>query len=576
MRWSIPVRAGLALLMFAAPVAPALAQAPPPPPPPPRTAPGMPGRDGPPPAEKTGTGVLSGRVVAADGGKPLRRALVRASSQELPQGRSVSTDADGRWQLKTLPAGSYRVSVSKGGYVDIAYGQMRPFEAGKVLELADGQVMEKLDVSLPRAGVVTGRVFDEFGEPMTGARISAMRYRYLGGQRRLMNMGPGDTTDDIGQYRLHGLSPGEYYVSAQTSFGTMFGQSDDRVGYATTYYPGTAATTEAQRVNVAVGQETAQVNFAMSSSRIATVSGTAVSSSGRPIDRGFLSLVSNVGGMPMMSIGTQLKPDGTFQFSNVTPGEYRVQVQHVPNADGVAMITSNAPNAEFGSVTITVSGQDVTGLSIVTSTGATASGRVVFEGASKPPVTPNSLNIFAATIEMAPMLAGGAARVKDDWTFETSGLFERRRFRVNTPPSGWFLKSVTHEGTDITDSGLDFKEGQQTAGIEIVLTQRAAEISGSVQDAQTRPVTDYVIVAFAADTTKWGFQSRFIRSTRPNQDGRFSMKGLPPEDYLVIALEYLESGEESDPEQLEKWKNAATRLSLKEGEQKVLSLKLNR
>ena len=279
---------------------------------------------------------------------------------------------------------------------------MRPFEAGKVLELAHGQVMEKLDVSLPRAGVVTGRVFDEFGEPMTGARISAMRYRYLGGQRRLMNMGPGDTTDDIGQYRLHGLSPGEYYVSAQTSFGTMFGQSDDRVGYATTYYPGTAATTEAQRVNVAVGQETAQVNFAMSSSRIATVSGTAVSSSGRPIDRGFLSLVSNVGGMPMMSMGTQLKPDGTFQFSNITPGEYRVQVQHVPNADGVAMITSNAPSAEFGSVTITVSGQDVTGLSIVTSTGATASGRVVFESASKPPVTPNSLNIFAATIEKWP------------------------------------------------------------------------------------------------------------------------------------------------------------------------------
>ena len=174
------------------------------------------------------------------------------------------------------------------------------------------------------------------------------------------------------------------------------------------------------------------------------------------------------------------------------------------------------------------------------------------------------------------MLAGGAARVKDDWTFETSGLFERRRFRVNTPPSGWFLKSVTHEGTDITDSGLDFKEGQQTGGIEIVLTQRAAEIAGSVQDAQARPVTDYVVVAYAADTTKWGFQSRFVRSTRPNQDGRFSMKGLPPEDYLVIALEYLEAGEESDPEQLEKWKNAATRVSLKDGEQKVLPLKLSR
>ena len=156
----------------------------------------MPGMAAPPrdnPQEKTGTAVLSGRVVATDTGKPLRRALVRASSQDTPQGRSVSTDADGRWQLKSLPAGSYRVMISKGGYVDISYGQARPFEAGKVLELADGQTIEKIDVSLPRAGVITGRVLDEFGEPLTGARVQPMRYRYVGGQRRLTPIAIGDT-----------------------------------------------------------------------------------------------------------------------------------------------------------------------------------------------------------------------------------------------------------------------------------------------------------------------------------------------------------------------------------------------
>ena len=536
----------------------------------------MPGRDGP-PAEKVGTAVLSGRVVAAEGGKPLRRALVRASAQELPQGRSISTDADGRWQLKGLPAGSYRISVSKGGYVDIAYGQLRPFEGGKVLELAEGQVIEKLDVSLPRAGVITGRVFDEFGEPITGARVSPMRYRYISGQRRLLGMAAGDTTDDIGQYRLHGLSPGEYYVSAQASVGSMFGQSDDRVGYATTYYPGTAASSEAQRVSVAVGQETAQVNFSMSSSRIASVSGTAVSSSGRPIDRGFLSLVSSVAGMPMMSLGTQLKPDGSFQFSNVTPGEYRIQVQHAPSADGLPVMSTSAPNAEFGSVTITVTGQDISGLSIVTAPGATASGRIVFEGAAKPPIAPSALTLLAVPAEMTSMMMGGGPiRVKDDWTFEATSLFERRRFRVNMPQSGWYLKSVTLEGNDITDSGLELKEGQQAAGIEIVLTQRAPEIAGSVQDSQGRPIADYVVVAFAADNSKWGYQTRFIRSARPNQDGRFSMKGLPPEDYLVVALEYLEAGEEGDPEQLDKWRGSATRVPLKDGEQKLLTLKLVR
>jgi Carboxypeptidase regulatory-like domain len=577
MRWLLPVRAGLALLLVAAPLVTAAAQTPPPPPPPPSIPlPGMAGRDGP-PAEKTGTGILSGRVVAADAGRPLRRALVRALSQELPQPRSVSTDADGRWQLKDLPAGSYRVSVSKGGYVDIAYGQLRPFEAGKVLELKNGQVMEKLDVSLPRAGVITGRVVDEFGEPVTGARVSPLRFRYVAGRRRLTPMAAVDTTDDIGQFRLHGLPPGDYFISAQMAAGLMFGQSDDRVGYGTTYFPGTGAQSDAQRVNVAIGQETANVNIAMTPSRVAMISGTATSSSGRSINRGLLMLTSNLGGANMTALSTQIKPDGSFLFSNISPGEYRIHLHYTPN-EGLTPGASTNAGSESASLALTVAGADITGLSIVTGNGATASGRIVFEGTAKPPVSPAALNLTALPIDFEGVTPSNAVRIRDDWSFEAAALTDRRRFGVGNLPSGWYLKSVMHEGTDITDSGVDFQEGLQIGGIEILLTQRAAEITGSVQDGKARPVSDYVVVAFAADSTKWGFQSRFVRAARPNQDGRFSMKGMPPEEYLVVAVDYLEPGEEGDPEQLEKWKHAASRqaLTLKEGEQKVLSLELNR
>ena len=260
------------------------AQAPAPLPPGPRQMPGMgpmPGtpRDG--QTEKVGTATLSGRVLAADTGKPLRRALVRASSAETPQGRSVSTDADGRWQLKNLPAGSYRVGVSKGGFVDIAYGQRRPFEAGKVLELAEAQTLDKLDVSLPRAGVVTGRVLDEFGEPLTGARVQPLRYRYVAGQRRLTPFAMGR------HHRRHRTVPtprtfaGRVFHFRADVEGLMFGQSDDRVGYGTTYFP--APPCRAKRsASVAVGQETAQINIQMATSRVATISGTAVS---RPAGR---------------------------------------------------------------------------------------------------------------------------------------------------------------------------------------------------------------------------------------------------------------------------------------------------
>ena len=103
MRRTFCALAGFGLLSIATASVAQVAQPPalpPGAPPQPRPMPGMtaPPRDN--PQEKTGSAVLSGRVVATDTGKPLRRALVRASSQETPQGRTVSTDGDGRWQLK--------------------------------------------------------------------------------------------------------------------------------------------------------------------------------------------------------------------------------------------------------------------------------------------------------------------------------------------------------------------------------------------------------------------------------------------------------------------------------------------
>lgn len=543
----------------------------------------QPSRPGPPPVagtvrdtqpEKVGTAVLSGRVFDAETGRPLRRALVRALTPDTPQGRSVSTDADGRWQLKDLPAASYRLSVSKGGFVEISYGQKRPFEGGKVLGVADGQTIDKLDVSLPRAGVITGQVLDEFGEPVTGARVSAMRPRYVGGQRRLFPMGPGDITDDIGQYRLHGLSPGDYFVSASLMAGLMFGQSDDRIGYAPTFYPATAVQAEAQRVTVAVGRETQQINISMARSRISTIAGKAVSSNGKPIYRGMLMLVSlGTGGSMLSMMGTPLKPDGTFLFSNVTPGEYRVQVQYSPNPDEI--ISSSQTATEFGSVPITISDHDVTDLVVVTSPGATASGRIVFEGTAKPPIAPEALNMVTVPVEYSAMMPGGAVRVREDLTFDAPGLAGRRRFRVNNPPPGWYLKSVTHEDIDVTDSGMDFKEGEKVSDLKIMLTQRAAELSGTVQDSRGRQMTEYVVVAFSSDNRKWGFQSRFVRSTRPNQEGRFSIKGLPADEYVIVALDYLEAGEENDPEQLEKWIAIGTRVKLADGDSRVLTLKID-
>ena len=158
--------------------------------------------------------MLRGQVVAADTGTPIRRAQVRVSAQNVREARITITDGQGRFEIRDLAAGRYTLTASKGGFVTLQYGQRRPGESGTPLELADGQALDKLMIALPRGSVMGGRITDEFGEPVVNAAVTAMRYAFVGGARRLVPAGARDTTDDQGSYRLFGLPPGDYLVSA--------------------------------------------------------------------------------------------------------------------------------------------------------------------------------------------------------------------------------------------------------------------------------------------------------------------------------------------------------------------------
>src|SRR5262245_31491067 len=147
---------------------------------------------------KTGTGRLRGRVLASDTGAIVRRAQVRVSGPDIGT-KTAFTDAQGRYEFKDLPAGRFNLSVSKSGFVRMEYGQSRPFEPGRPIELADAQILEKVDVALPRGRAVPGRVVDEFGDPVADASVSAVRTQYSSGKRRLVPSGRASTTNDLGQ-----------------------------------------------------------------------------------------------------------------------------------------------------------------------------------------------------------------------------------------------------------------------------------------------------------------------------------------------------------------------------------------
>ena len=547
---------------------------------------GMPPRDN--SAAPTGTAKISGRVVAADTGTPIRRAQININSRDAQFNRSVATDSEGRYELAALPAGRYRLSVNKAGFVALEYGQARPFEAGKPLDIVAGQVLEKIDFSLPRGSAITGRITDEFGDPITDVQVQALRYQFVNGERQLVDAARTAQTDDLGAYRIFGLMPGDYVVRASTRPNMAQGPrgvETEQTGYPGTFYPGVTDISQAQTVTTLLGQELSSIGFPLVPARLAKISGTVMGSDGRPLV-GAMVIIRARGGTGLGALrmnvanggGNQVRRDGSFQLSNVPPGEYVLDVQQRPqNARSLQDV--NLSQLEFASMPVSVSGGDIDNLTVVTTPGVTVSGRVSYQGQGAPKP---GLQVTAAPPSGGPSPIGmlinaralGGGRVGQDGTFELRGLAGPQMIRLQGVPAGWTLRSITVDGIDITDTAHDFKPGNNVAEVVITLTDRLTEITGSVHDGRGQPIADYVLVAFSEDTKLWGTQSRFVQTTRPNQNGTFSIKGLPPGRYLAAVVPSLENGLQNDPAVLEQLRPRARGFSLTEGQALNLNLEM--
>jgi protocatechuate 3,4-dioxygenase beta subunit len=540
--------------------------APPPPPPPPIQ------RDIHPSEQKTGRSAIRGRVTSADTGKPLRRAQVYLSGADASESRRVSTNTAGRYEIKDLPAGRYTVRVMRSGYLPLAFGQRRPGEAGKPIELADGQAADNIDFALPRTSVITGRVIDELGEPVADAQVFALRPQFFQGRRRLVPFGgPGARSDDTGQYRLLALPAGDYLVMASLRETWPLDDDPKQVfGYAPSYYPGTASPADAQRVKVALGQETGAIDIQLVPGRTATLSGIALSSSGAPMAGQSVGLSLEVRGPTIMSTmgvaSTKTGPDGSWTLRNVQPGEYRLSVR------------SAGDQPEQADMMVALNGVDMEGVTLVAGPGGTVRGVIVTEDNAPlaPPLdrlTVRSTSVgaeFANRFQAPPGVQNG--RVDSDGGFELKVAPGATLLTVAPLPPSWSIKAVELEGRDIADTPVDIRHGQMVAGVRIVLTNRSTIVRGVILAERSREPVDGTVIVFAADSTKWFEGSRMVRTARPDQQGRFELRNLPPGDYLAVGLEYVEEGQWNDPEFLDGLKLRAERLTLAENETRQVDL----
>jgi hypothetical protein len=221
---------------------------------------------------------------------------------------------------------------------------------------------------------------------------------------------------------------------------------------------------------------------------------------------------------------------------------------------------------------------DLDNVMLTTAVGATARGRIQTDDGSPPPFRPDDVQLFAQTAEpMMMTIGGGPPKINADYTFEMTSLFDRRMVRgAIQNPTGWYLKAVFLEGEDVTDSGVEFTPGRSYDGLEVVFTQKTTELSGLVTDSRGRPVVDASVVVFPVNRERWGFQSRYLRTARPDTQGRYNIKSLPPgEDYLIIAVQNLEQGQGGDPDFLSRAREEAKPLGLNEGETKAMDVRLS-
>jgi len=512
--------------------------------------------------EVQGTASIRGLVTSADTNSPVRRAQVRATSADTRSARLSTTDADGRFELRDLPAGRWTISATKGGFVTQQFGQRHPFESVEPVDLADGQRFTA-NFTLSRGSAITGRVSDEFGDPITGARVQVLRSQVQQGRRRLVPTANGAQTDDTGAFRVFGLAPGEYYVAASLQAATA-DSSTNPVSYAPTYFPGTGNIADAQRLTLTLGTEQSGINFVLQPVRAVRVSGTVVDSNGAPTQALLNLTPAGFGDDGGLQLGNPARvlPDGSFTILNVVPGEYVLTVNGRPNGNATP---------EVASMPVTVGNDDLAGVSIATSKGGTIRGTIVADNNAK--VATTNIQVSVQALRPAPGNFQPRTQVSSGGTFELNGLIGAHVLRVDRLPDGWTVKSIRANGRDITDTALEFR-GSEAATVQVVLTNRISEVSGAVK-ANGQPVTSASVVLFPEDAAQWVFPSRRVRMVRVDQTGVFRAQSLPPgERYLAVAVDYLEQGEFQDPLFLERMRGRATAFSLTDGENKNVDLTL--
>jgi carboxypeptidase family protein len=510
---------------------------------------------------------IEGTVVSAKSGEPVRKAQIVLTGLEGPEESfDTASDDNGRFKLVQIVPGRYRLSVLKNGFIRQEYGQKTAGRPGGLLTVAAGQNLRDLNFRLVPAGVVTGRAVDEDGEPLAGVRVQLLRYSYADGKRQVVTAG-GAMTDDLGQYRMFGLSPGRYYASAVYADPRDGLGSTDRSatrgassGYAPVFYPGVSDVDQSAPILLREGEEKWGVDFKMARTRTVFVRGRIVNAAGLSGIVVVLSKRQSGGLSSLQKSYAEVRENGSFELRGVAPGSYTLKA-FVGYEESV--LTARQP--------LDVSTSDVDKVELALRPAVEVSGRIQLEGQGKAKSW-DQFSPYLIPLE-DPITIGdsGDASVASDGAFRFRNVVPGE-YRVSflPLPDDFFVKSVRQGNVDVLDKGLSVTGA--AGNLELVMSANGGRIEGSVLNDQKKAVSGAMVVLVPEP----GLRGRgdLFKATTTDQYGAFKLRGVPPGDYKLFAWEDVEVDSYKDPAVLEPYEKQGRPISVREQSQEQVELTL--
>jgi protocatechuate 3,4-dioxygenase beta subunit len=577
-----------------------------------------------------GVGVPDAIVLIQGGYRPI---ALTTDNREIPGGpRQTITTANGYFAFFDLTPGTYAFDANKPGYLTGAFGRLRPGGLPQSINLKDGERYTGMRITVWEYASLSGTVRDESGEAIVGVQVRALQRTLVSG-RWLWNLASAATTNDRGDYRIDSLLPGRYVVvvaSTQSStpltqslqsstdaqmqlmragispaaplgrqIGSWLWNTSSRTAmaipdpvdesrtliYPTTFYPSARSSREAEMITLESGQERRGVDLQMQLVPAASMSGV-VTSGGRPLPGQAIKLqpdyVEELSG-DMRGLETSVTvtdTSGSFLFVGVPAGRYIVQSELFPPPQPNGGI-STEPGGWLNDPLVVDEG-GMAGMTLVLRPTVTVSGRIAFDG-TKPPPAAELIPRFTVSLET---IGFAVNRIEAPYaaTFDKNGQFTIPRVPPGTYVAtfraaladrrlmpDWELKNLTVNGRDVSDHLMTIT-GDVT-DLLVTLTDHNQQLSGTVRDPSGKPDPNAAVLVFTAETELWPYRMpRRIRMLRSSETGAFSVRGVPPGDYFILAVPDVEVGDYPDPVMLEQLRRLAAPMTMTVGEQKTLDL----